>query len=400
MGSEKIGIFASVLGAVRNRFFDNFNRANQTGLGTATDGSSWRQIRGQFNISGNQAVGADNNYPMAVVDMPFSNVDIDLFGITQGSAAALWVTDSGNWWAVGIDQTSVTNCQTCVDCIGTNSSFCNSFTPGYTNCIQTGTNSATCNAAGNQFGGNCQSTFAFQFGGNCQNTFLTWNAGSCSSWNTPGSTCISWTRSGGNCSAWNSGANAAFRNCRAWNAVNFPCGAFTPVPGNCKAWTGNNSKCNTWNAIQYNCNTFNPVQWNCAAWTPGNTFCVVPGNFVPGFCSGNFNSVNCNQWSSPYSCNCVTTYPQYIRIMKSVSSVVSEVWSTTVGSVVQSLRVLTSGSQITVKAYSDPNLTTQIGSDIVHTPTGVTVTSTFGITIDPSSYNQGYSIDAVEITKN
>jgi hypothetical protein len=86
--------------------------------------------------------------------------------------------------------------------------------------------------------------------------------------------------------------------------------------------------------------------------------------------------------------------------MKSVGSVVSEVFSTTIGAVSQSFRVKTNGNQITVKAYSDPSLVTQIGSDIVHTPTGVTVISTYGITIDPSSYNQGYSVDGVEITKN
>jgi hypothetical protein len=86
--------------------------------------------------------------------------------------------------------------------------------------------------------------------------------------------------------------------------------------------------------------------------------------------------------------------------MKSVGSVVSEVFSTTIGAVAQSFSVRTSGNQITVKAYSDPSLVTQIGSDIVHTPTGVTVVSTFGITIDPSSHNQGFSIDQVEITKN
>jgi hypothetical protein len=86
--------------------------------------------------------------------------------------------------------------------------------------------------------------------------------------------------------------------------------------------------------------------------------------------------------------------------MKSVNSVVSEVFSTTIASVAQSFRVRTNGSQITVKAYSDPSLVSQIGSDIVHTPTGVTVVATYGITIDPSSYNQGYSIDGIEITKN
>lgn len=392
MGSEKIGIFSSAVAAVRKRFYDTFNRADQSGLGTATDGSLWRQIRGAFSISGNKAVGDSNNYPMAVVDLPFSNVDIALTGITQGSAAALWVTDSGNWWAVGIDQTSVTNCQTCSDCIQNSGSNCNgTFNSSNWNCNAFGSN-FTCTTPGNTFGGNGQFTFAYYFGGNAQNSFKTWNAATCTGgWNASFSFCAAFGP--GNCRLWNSTKNCAARNAPICNSTGFQ-------PSTCKGFSPGNEVTNSWNAIQFgNFNTWNPIQTNPCQDGFSTTFCVSPGTQNNVFCNGNFNADVCIAWNS-YSCNCSTTYPQYIRIMKSVNSVVSEVWSTTIASVAQSLRVKTNGSQITVKAYSDPNLVTQIGSDIVHTPTGVSVMSTYGITIDPSSYNQGYSIDGIEITKN
>jgi hypothetical protein len=394
MGSEKAGIFSSAAAAVRKRFFDNFNRADQSGLGTATDGSRWRQIRGSFNISGNKAVGADNNYPMAVADMPFSNVDIAITGATQGSAAALWVTDSGNWWAVGIDQTSVTTCQTCSDVTANSGSNCSgSFNTANWNCITPGSNSS-CTVPGNTFGGNGQNSFAYFFGGNAQNSFKTWNAATCTGgFNSSFTFCAAFGP--GNCRAWRS---TPPKNCTATNAP--ICNSTGFVPSNCKSFSPGNENINSWNPIQFgNFNSWNAISTNpCQAWTT-TWFCQTPGPQNSVFCNAAWNADVPVAWNT-FSCNCVTTYPQYIRIMKSVGSVVSEVFSTTIGAVAQSFRVKTNGNQITVKAYSDPSLVTQIGSDIVHTPTGVTVTSTYGITIDPSSYNQGYSVDGVEITKN
>lgn len=405
MGSEKIGILSSAAAAVRKRFFDNFNRADQSGLGTASDGGFWRQIRGSFSISGNKAVGADNNYPMAVVDMPFSNVEIDISGATQGSAAALWVTDSGNWWAVGIDQASVTNCQTCNDCIQFSGSNCSgTINASNWNCLQfsficTGTvnPSGTITNSWNTIQWNPVGTNPFQWTTNSWNPIQT---NPCSAFNP--SNCIFFT--GGNCRTWRS---TPPRNCTATNPV--VCGAFNS--SNC-ASPGNTFGGNPQSsfAFRFGGNTFGGNQFggnpqtsfafffngNCNAWT---RVCDLEGNMNAQFCNAAWNADTCVQWNS-YSCNCATTYPQYIRIMKSVNSVISEVWSTTIASVAQSFSVRTNGNQITVKAYSDPNLVTQIGSDIVHTPTGVTVVSTYGITIDPSSYNQGYSIDQVEIIKN
>ena len=76
---------------------------------------------------------------------------------------------------------------------------------------------------------------------------------------------------------------------------------------------------------------------------------------------------------------------------------VTEVTKITVGnttsSLVNSLKLIVSGNQITAKAYSDTNLTSQIGSDLTFTPTGVTISTSYGIIVTPSVTNQGNSLD-------
>ena len=393
MGSEKVGVFSSAVASVRKRFFDNFNRPDQTGLGTATDGSSWRQVRGQFNIVSNRAVGDSSNYPMAVEDnIPFTNVDIDLLGITQGSSAALWVTDSGNWWAVGIDQVAVTNCQTCSDCVSWNASNCASWNASSFVCNSAVWNQSTCTT----WGGNtvrCNTWNVFQW--NCN----TYNAiqNTCNSWNASFTFCAAWTRTGGNCTAWNAG-----RTCRLWSAIQTNCSSTGFQASNCASSFTFGGNCQSTFSFQFGGNCQTSFQtWNagtCNASNASNFQFCLSGTFTGSSCASS-NTSTCAAFNS-YACNCVTTYPQYIRILQSVNSTVSEMWSTTVGAIVQSLRVLTNGTQITVKAYSDTNLTNQIGSDLVYTPTGATVVSSYGITIKPSSWNQGNSIDGIEITRN
>jgi hypothetical protein len=43
---------------------------------------------------------------------------------------------------------------------------------------------------------------------------------------------------------------------------------------------------------------------------------------------------------------------------------------------------------------------TQVGSDIVYNATGAVIKPKFGITVVPSSYGQGYSVDEITITGN
>jgi hypothetical protein len=68
-----------------------------------------------------------------------------------------------------------------------------------------------------------------------------------------------------------------------------------------------------------------------------------------------------------------------------VSTVSSAIVSTT--QTIKSILVSLSGNTITAKAYSD-NLVTQIGDDLVHTATGATVTTQFGISISPAQHDQ------------
>lgn len=127
-------------GAFRKAFKDTFVRTGVSGLGTATDGSVWdaTAVRGTWSIISNRATGNDANYPMAAVDMGTADVNVSIKSALQGTAAALWVTNSGNWWAVGIDQTQATcNCQTCSTYTAGNYVAGNyvaaTYTPGNTN---------------------------------------------------------------------------------------------------------------------------------------------------------------------------------------------------------------------------------------------------------------------------
>jgi hypothetical protein len=64
------------------------------------------------------------------------------------------------------------------------------------------------------------------------------------------------------------------------------------------------------------------------------------------------------------------------------------------------MKVITSGTDITAKAYSDNSLTTQIGSDLTYSATGATIDTSFGIVVAPSSYSQGNSLDNFSATVN
>jgi hypothetical protein len=86
--------------------------------------------------------------------------------------------------------------------------------------------------------------------------------------------------------------------------------------------------------------------------------------------------------------------------MQSSAGIVSEIFKWAVTTTIKSLKIKTKGDELTISSYSDANLTTQIGTDIVYTPTGVTVTPRHGITIQPSVYQQNYTIDGITIERN
>jgi hypothetical protein len=347
--------------SVRKRLKDTFNRVDQTGLGAASDGSLWTQVRGAFNIVGSAASGGDNNYPIAAVKMPYSNVNIELQSISQGGSAALWVSDSGNWWAVGVDTVKQEVCQTCYTC-NAYSSNCNG-TMNASNCISGTYYPSTCNGNISYVGSNCASYY------------------SCGTTNYYTTNCLG---SYYFCYTYCGAANARYGYCNSYvtncatNYYYYSCTYSTYVPGSC---------CGSYNAAYYVCNG----SYNSA-------YFVCNGGYNASNCNGNMNMTCISE--SPYSCNCSFIYPKYVRLIKSVASTISEVSSWALASAANSLRVKTSGTQLTIQAYSDQNLVTQIGSDIVYSPSNVTIETMFGISVKPSNHDQGYSIGDVTISKN
>lgn len=96
-------------------------------------------------------------------------------------------------------------------------------------------------------------------------------------------------------------------------------------------------------------------------------------------------------------------FASYVKIRKSVNNVVSTVSSTLVSTVstIKSILVQTLGNQITVRSFSDPNLVTQIGNDLVYTATGAIVSTKYGISLSTAEYDQSDIIGTeIVIDKN
>jgi hypothetical protein len=376
-------LISGAISSLRRRFRDTFNRADAASLGTASDGSLWNIVRGAFSISANKAVGGSTDYPIAAVTMPNQNVAISLSDIGAGGGAALWVTDAGNWWAVGVYRQSE-------DCNCTE--FYNSYTYSYNYTYVYAYNyTYSYSYISGYTPGNC-TTWAS--GPTCCESFYM-----CNSYNT--SNCC-----GNTCNAYNT-SNCCGYTCYGYNAYN----SKNKTGGNCQ---GNYCSCyNGVNCAASSCSCYNAVNcassYNACQYYQGCNACIESNATNTNYANANANATmdayatgtgNATGYSGPFY-NCGTCYPSYLRVFRSVSNVVTTVVNQLIGETApQSMKVLTSGTQITTKLYSDPSLVTQIGSDIVYTATGAAISPAYGITVVPSSYSQSYSVGEISIEKN
>lgn len=322
-----------IAASFRKRLKDDFQGVSETGLGIASDGSGWKAIRGQFNIDGTGSAEAINNdYAIAAVDMGVRDVEISLAGTGSGSSAALWVSDSGNWFAVGLRQ-EPTNC-------------------------------------------NCTTYYNSNYYYSANGCISSWNTGFCAIYGP--TSCKTYSNP---CNAYNTS------NCTGYNTSNCAGYYYSKYTGkicssyngsNCKGYNGSN--CKTYSSP---CNAYNsPACLSSNSPTPNYYGCTVYGGE-----------------SGPYQ-SCQTCYPQYIRVIQSVSSSISTLAEWALSSLANSFRVKTSNNQIEITAFSNSDFTSQLDGTLTYTPTNVDVQTNFGIMVSPSSYNQQLKIGDVEIKRN
>jgi len=184
----------------------------------------------------------------------------------------------------------------------------------------------------------------------------------------------------------------------------------------CNAF-GNVSGCDTFAIGNYNrtCNVSGYCCPTCVAWNSNNirnaAYCRTYNYSANYSCTTAIANYNCAGYYTYSVCNSSTAnystiqggtyyyYPTYLRVIRSIGNSVSTVVQSYLGENlnIQSLKTITNGTQITVKGYSDTNLTTQVGSDLVYTATGAAVTTEYGIVLTPSGYNGVYTVDSITI---
>jgi hypothetical protein len=345
------------LSTIRKRFFDDFSRITSTGLGIAKDGSTWSVIRGTINASANAAVAASTTgYPISAIDMQVSDVSVKLSGTNQGSTVALWVQSSADWYGVEVDMTT-------------------SVVPGNAYLVPVEYTYLT------------SYNYSYYTGYNF-NYYNTYNY------------------------LYNYYTTSSYYNTYNYN-YNFTYTRYTSGTRYYTYFSGGpiNASYTYYSVVGYT--TLNDAGQNYAGpFYVDDLHFNVPatgssgpysgsGNTGPIAGSGFTNAVG-NYYYTAYNASS-TSYDQYVRVIKSVGSVVSTVtsWLVSSSATVRSFIVRTSGNQITVRPYSDVNFISQIGSDLVYTATGAAVTTQFGISVSPSTVNQSATIGtSVTIDRN
>jgi hypothetical protein len=278
--------------AIRKSFVDTFQRSNtSTDPGIATDGSRWNVLSGTFNIANNTLTTstAASSYPMSVVDMGVQDVNIGISSPGQGAMAALWVTDSGNWWGV---QTFSQN-ESC-NCV-TSSYACNGVD-----------HFKTCNPVDHFYSCNPVDHYV-----------------SC------------------NCGQYATGTYY----CMITGSVQCNCSYAPPsyTPGYCAVQVGYycaSYVAGVYFAGAYTCSSC-PVQYCSADYAYGCQSCYSYTSYSQCY--------DYTSYSTCYSTSCSTCYPQYVRVLNSVAGTVSALWSQVVAAVIASFRVKTKSNVITIQ---------------------------------------------------
>lgn len=398
---------AKVLSTKLTNFIDNFYQRSDTtgGLGTSTSGEPWTAVAGTINVVSGAAKASSvptgnssgSAYPISTVEMGDSDVDIKLKGTNQGSSAAIWVQSSDDWWMA-----SARGVLTEV--------------PGNTNYGAVGSNYGVVGYTWT-WAPQGLSTYAYeQFQGYYQYSIgvwsWDWNYVYVSSTNTNYgrnySSSTSYTKSTNYASSgYFYGANYGTRyNSKysiAYTKYTWGATAYAAITNYTAKTNYAASGYNSANAKSYSTDWGNQYYYLASSYSGQNPYWATAYQYfwynynattdVYGAVGTNYGATGTNATTYNFS--------QYLDIRKSTGSVVSTVTSALVSTTqtIGSILISIVGNQITAKAFSDTNLVQQIGSDLVYTATGATITTNYGISVSPSDYQQSDIIaSAVEIT--
>jgi hypothetical protein len=301
--------------------------------------------------------------------MPSTNVDISLTGVTQGAGAAIWVQSSDDWTTVTVEQEARVvppSTQTLTGTFQTSASN-NSFTfvrqedvpftdfAGGNPFTENGFKQVTNNATGfrnvtGTFFYTTRLNFTYLVTGTGYYTYVTGKP----------------PRVATGSFVWARNASGAYfvREIAPYTYT----GSFTYRVTNTVSWSRT-----AFNALEPFTNYFTQ---DVTVFVPGFSFTV----FAPFTYSVQVPET--------------TVFDQKVSIRQSIAGNIQLLTSWVVSSsqVIHSLLVRTRGTEVTVKPYSDSNLVTQVGNDLVYTATGASVNTRFGITLAPSPINQGTTV--------
>jgi len=327
-----------------------------------------------------------------------------------GVGPAFWVTDSGNYWSV--IHNVVNLCQSCTACGAYNScSYCSSYGEiaqvgcnGYGNCSGSICNGgySSCPVEGCLAYGSCSGTVCVGGYGACSNEtctayqstlmagcafYYTYSYTYCSSY--------SYTYKGGStCSGYSTGYSTVCGSTYYYYA--FLCYQYTTYYYSCCL--------GALETYYYTCCTGGYFLYYTSC-CPGGFYdytytCCVAGTYTyyTYGCTGNSYgpSSQCG-CASFYTYDCGCTDHHRIDLAKKENGTETVIASTPNQTTdIAGIKVVTSGDNVTASAYSDINLTDQIGSDISATNTGQKPKE-HGIISKASSSSQGYTIDEFRV---
>ena len=330
-----------IASSIRKRFVDNFaSRSNTTGsLGTATDGSLWTAVNGTVQVSSGAAVPTTT--PAAAgagSTYPMATVNMP----TSDNIIKMAGTNDGSAAAIWV--------QSGTDWWMVNVEAEQTINANYSYAWQTLYYNYT--------------VYAFT-----KSTFWTSTAGAFTSTftNTAFGFASTTTQGAATFSRFNSGTKSTFKSTAGGVTTSFGTFGF---------------------------NFGAPAQ----AYSQGiSSFSSYTSTGLDAF-SPYFSATSTYSFVSSFT----TVKNEYLKIRRSASNVVSIITSQLISTSqsVASLLVSIVGNVITAKAYSDTNFVTQIGTDLVYTATGATVTTQYGISLAPSTNYQSTIIStAVDITR-